>query len=158
MNLLRDALASSIGTYDFAIKTGLVFLALAFGLKGGEIMPTLAIGGLTGCTLGQLMGIDPAFMSALGVIGFYVGMSRCPIAGFFLGCEVFGWAIAPFLAIIVTCAVMGNWDYGYYGHGLIYEIRKEIAQRHANAGAKTAGNTPKSSENVADADENASEK
>ena len=137
MNLLKHALDGSIGTYDFAIKAGLVFLALAFGFKGGEIMPTLAIGGLLGCTLGQLMGIDPAFMSALGVIGFYVGMSRCPIAGFFLGCEVFGWAIAPFLAIIVICAVMGNWDYGYYGHGLIYEMRKELAQRHANAaGAK----------------------
>ena len=85
------------------------------------------------------MGIDPAFMSALGVIGFYVGMSRCPIAGFFLGCEVFGWAIAPFLAIIVICAVMGNWDYGYYGHGLIYEVRKELAQRHADAAAAKAG-------------------
>lgn len=138
MNLLERALDGSIGTYDFAIKAGLVFLALAFGFKGGEIMPTLAIGGLLGCTLGQLMDIDPAFMSALGVIGFYVGMSRCPIAGFFLGCEVFGWAIAPFLAIIVICAVMGNWDYGYYGHGLIYEVRKELAQRHADAAAAKA--------------------
>ncbi len=152
MNLLEHALAGSIGTYDFAIKTGLVFLALAFGLKGGEIMPTLAIGGLTGCTLGQLMGVDPAFMSALGVIGFYVGMSRCPVAGFFLGCEVFGWAIAPFLAIVVVCAVTGNWDYGYYGHGLLFELRKEIAQRHANAPAEKADDTTKTDENVADSD------
>lgn len=58
MNLLKHALAGSIGTYDFAIKAGLVFMALAFGLKGGEIMPTLAIGGLTGCSVGQLIGID----------------------------------------------------------------------------------------------------
>lgn len=117
MNLLKHALAGSIGTYDFAIKAGLVFMALAFGLKGGEIMPTLAIGGLTGCSVGQLIGIDAAFAGALGVITFYVGMSRCPIAGFFLGCEVFGWGIAPFLTIGVICALVGNRDYGYYGHG-----------------------------------------
>lgn len=138
MNLLERALAGSIGTYDFAIKAGLVFLALAFGLKGGEIMPTLAIGGLTGCMLGQLMGVDPAFMGALGVIGFFVGMSRCPIAGFFLGCEVFGWAIAPFLAIIAVCAVMGNWDYGYYGRGVLSALREQITQRHASAAAATS--------------------
>lgn len=135
MNLLKVALAGSIGTYDFAIKAGVVFLALAFGFKGGEIMPTLAIGGLLGCTLGQLMGIDAAFTGALGVIGFYVGMSRCPIAGFFLGCEVFGWTIAPFLLIIVICAVVGNRDHGYYGHGLLFELRKTLSQRHASAAA-----------------------
>lgn len=135
MNLLKHALAGSIGTYDFAIKAGLVFMALAFGLKGGEIMPTLAIGGLTGCSVGQLIGIDAAFAGALGVITFYVGMSRCPIAGFFLGCEVFGWDIAPFLAIGVICALVGNRDYGYYGHGLLAEAHRQLAARHAAASA-----------------------
>lgn len=119
MNLLEQALAGSIGTYDFAIKAGIVYLALAFGFKGGEIMPTLAIGGLLGCSLGQIMGVDAAFTGALGVIGFYVGMSRCPLAGFFLGCEVFGWVIAPYLAIVVVCAYAGNRDLGYYGHGVV---------------------------------------
>lgn len=135
MNLLKHALAGSIGTYDFAIKAGFVFMALAFGLKGGEIMPTLAIGGLTGCSVGQLIGIDAAFAGALGVITFYVGMSRCPIAGFFLGCEVFGWGIAPFLAIGVICALVGNRDYGYYGHGLLAEAHRQLTARHAAASA-----------------------
>lgn len=138
MNLLKDALAGSIGTYDFAIKAGLVFIALAFGLKGGEIMPTLAIGGLTGCSVGQLIGIDAAFASALGVITFYVGMSRCPIAGFFLGCEVFGWGIAPFLAIGVICALVGNRDYGYYGHGILVAAHRKVTARHSAAAAGTS--------------------
>lgn len=77
----------------------------------------------------------PAFAGALGVITFYVGMSRCPIAGFFLGCEVFGWGIAPFLAIGVICALVGNRDYGYYGHGLLAEAHRQLAARHAAASA-----------------------
>lgn len=124
MNLLRVALDGSIGLGDFAIKAGLVLLALGFGFKGGEIMPTLAIGGLLGCALGEVAAIDPAFSTALGVIAFYVGMSRCPLAGFFLGCEVFGWAMAPFLAVAVIFASSGNRDLGFYGDGVSTVARK----------------------------------
>lgn len=135
MNLLKVALDGSIGLYDWAIKMGVVFLALAFGFKGGEIMPTLAIGGLLGCSLGEIIQVDPAFMGALGVIGFYVGMSRCPIAGFFLGCEVFGWTIAPFLAIVVVFAYVCNKDLGYYGHGLSTRAKVAWLERKAHGRA-----------------------
>lgn len=118
MDLLAKALGGSIGTFDFAIKAFLMFVALSFGFKGGEIMPTLTIGGLLGCSLGQVVGVDPAFMAAIGVITFYVGFSRCPLAGFFLGVEIFGWATAPFMAIGVFVAWIGGRDLGFYGHGL----------------------------------------
>lgn len=36
MNLLKQAASGSIGTWDFAIKAGLVFLALGSGFKGGR--------------------------------------------------------------------------------------------------------------------------
>ena len=106
MNLLKQAASGSIGTWDFAIKAGLVFLALGSGFKGGEIMPTLVIGGLLGCSLGQLINVDPAFATAIGVMTFFAGMTRCPIAAFFLGFEVFGVEIIPFH------------DSGYYGKGI----------------------------------------
>lgn len=118
MNLLKQAAAGSIGTWDFAIKAALVFLALASGFKGGEIMPTLVIGGLLGCSLGQLVGIDPSFATAIGVMTFFAGMSRCPIAAFFLGFEVFGIEIIPYLLVGIAFAYFGSRDIGYYGKGV----------------------------------------
>lgn len=92
MNLLKHALAGSIGTYDFAIKAGFVFMALAFGLKGGEIMPTLAIGGLTGCSVGQLIGIDARLRRRAGrhhLLCGHVALPHCRflprLRGFRLG-------------------------------------------------------------------------
>ena len=142
MNLLVQAASGSIGTWDFAIKAALVFLALASGFKGGEIMPTLVIGGLLGCSLGQIIGIDPAFATAIGVITFFAGMARCPIAAFFLGCEVFGIAIAPYLLVGVAFAYFGSRDIGYYGKGICLEahnarrrkkIVREIITRNPSA-------------------------
>ena len=118
MNLLKQAASGSIGTWDFAIKAGLVFLALGSGFKGGEIMPTLVIGGLLGCSLGQLINVDPAFATAIGVITFFAGMTRCPIAAFFLGFEVFGVEIIPFLAVSLIFAYGASHDSGYYGKGI----------------------------------------
>ena len=121
MNLLKQAAAGSIGTWDFAIKAALVFLALASGFKGGEIMPTLVIGGLLGCSLGQLVSIDPSFATAIGVMTFFAGMSRCPIAAFFLGFEVFGIEIIPYLLVGIAFAYFGSRDIGYYGKGVRLE-------------------------------------
>lgn len=118
MNLLKQAASGSIGTWDFAIKAGLVFLALGSGFKGGEIMPTLVIGGLLGCSLGQLINVDPAFATAIGVMTFFAGMTRCPIAAFFLGFEVFGVEIIPFLAVSLIFAYGASHDSGYYGKGI----------------------------------------
>lgn len=123
MNLLERAASGSIGTWDFAIKAALVFLALASGFKGGEIMPTLVIGGLLGCSLGQLIGIDPSFATAIGVMTFFAGMTRCPIAAFFLGFEVFGIEIIPYLLVGIAFAYFGSRDFGYYGKGIRLEAR-----------------------------------
>lgn len=129
MNLLTQALGGSIGTWDFAIKALLVFLALASGFKGGEIMPTLVIGGLLGCSLGQLIGLDPAFAGAIGVMSFFAGMSRCPIAAFFLGFEIFGVESIPFFLAAIVFAYFGSRGMGYYGHGILGEERDARQER-----------------------------
>lgn len=130
MNLLKQAAAGSIGTWDFAIKAALVFLALASGFKGGEIMPTLVIGGLLGCSLGQLVGIDASFATAIGVMTFFAGMSRCPIAAFFLGFEVFGIEIIPYLIVGIAFAYFGSHDIGYYGRGVRLEAHNTRARKN----------------------------
>lgn len=140
MNLLKQAAAGSIGTWDFAIKAALVFLALASGFKGGEIMPTLVIGGLLGCSLGQTIGIDPAFACAIGVMTFFTGMTRCPIAACFLGCEVFGIEIAPYLLVGVAFAYFTSHDIGYYGKGIRLEVRN--ARQHKRSIEDFIANNP----------------
>lgn len=115
--LMDRALAGDAAGWDFAVKLLLTVIALGFGFKGGEIMPMFCIGSLLGCALGGALGIDATLMAAVGLVGFFAAASRCPLAAFLIGCEVFGWLAAPYLAVSVGVAFLCGADAGYYGHG-----------------------------------------
>lgn len=105
-------------SWAFAIKMLLVVLCLGFWLKGGEIMPSLCIGGLLGSACTVMTGTDPLFGAALGAMCFFAAVERVPAAAFFMGCEIFGWSMAPMLAISVFVAFMFSYPVGIYGAGL----------------------------------------
>lgn len=127
-NLLALAIAGNAGTWDFAIKALLTVIALGFCYKGGEIMPMFTIGTLLGCTLGGVIGLEPAFAAALGMATFFCGATRCPLAAFFIGVETFGISSIPYLAIGVICAYAASFDFGIYGHGAAREIGQRLHQ------------------------------
>ena len=146
-NTLNDALAGHFGPWDFAIKMGLTCICLAFWLKGGEIMPSFCIGGLLGASCTYLTGGSPELGAAVGCMCFLSAFSRCPLAGFFMGCEIFGWELAPFLVIGIAVAMLCGSPVGMYGEGVDRAIRTRWHsfsqnvrdQRFAESDAKYVG-------------------
>lgn len=122
-NLAR-VLDGEFGPWDFLIKALLTLICLGFWFKGGEIMPSFCIGGLLGASTSYLTGGDPVFGAAIGVLAFFAAFSRCPLAAFLMGCEIFGWAAAPFLAIAILVSYMFGYPIGMYSEGIDHGAHK----------------------------------
>lgn len=89
--------------WAFALKMLFTALTLGAGFRGGEIVPTLFIGSTFGCAVGPLLGLDPAFGAAIGMIALFCGVTNCPLASIFLAIELFGGGALPFFAL--ACAL-----------------------------------------------------
>ncbi|MCI8469141.1 MAG: chloride channel protein [Eggerthellaceae bacterium] len=116
-NLLARALDGTSADLDFAVKALVTVLALGLWFKGGEIMPTFTIGALLGASCTVMTGGDPGCSAAVGLVAFFAAMSRCPLAAFLMGCEIFGWAAAPLFAVAVAVSFPFGGGVGMYGRG-----------------------------------------
>lgn len=105
-DLLNEALRGSYDPWGFAIKLLLTIICLGLWFKGGEIMPSFCIGGLLGASCSAITGASPAFGAAIGAMAFFAAFSKCPLAAFAMGCEIFGLAAAPWLAIAIIISVL----------------------------------------------------
>ncbi len=127
MEVVARAIGGEAVPYAFVLKILLTALTLGAGFKGGEIVPTFFVGATFGCTVGGLLGMDPGFGAALGLIAMFCGVVNCPITALILSAELFG--LAHIAVFALTCAVsyMLSGRYGLYsGQGLVYsKIRNE---------------------------------
>ena len=96
---ISAALHGTAGTWDFAGKLLMSTLVLGAGFKGGELTPSMAIGACTGCTVGTLLGADPAACAGVGLVAIFSATTNTPLASFLLGVEAFGLPMAPYCAI-----------------------------------------------------------
>ncbi len=122
--LIKISLENQEPSWGFAIKGLLTVLALGLWFRGGEIMPTLTTGALLGAACCVMTGTDAGFSSALGIMAFFTAVIRAPLASFFMGCEIFGWAMAPYFAIAVIVAYSIGGDMGIYGLGVSASIER----------------------------------
>ena len=102
---MRFALAGQVTDPYFLGKLVLTAATLAFGFKGGEIMPTMCIGACLGSWAGHVMGIDPALGAAVGFIAMLAACTNCPIAAAMAACEAFGVANLPYYVLVAA----GSW-------------------------------------------------
>lgn len=144
-DLLADALAGRAGWWDFAVKALLTMVCLGLWLRGGEIMPTFTVGALLGASCTIMTGADAGFSAAVGMVAFFCTMSRCPLAAFLMGCEIFGWAGAPAFALAVGVAYLVGHGEGYYAlgavslaHGVARLRRSGQSRGHGSVGAEAA--------------------
>lgn len=101
--LMEAAFLGQAPDWAFACKIGLTLLALSFGVKGGEIMPVMAIGAALGCQLGSVIGVDPSACAGVGLVAMLAACTNAPLAAAALGIEAFGPSLAaPF---VVACVV-----------------------------------------------------
>lgn len=130
-NLLADALAERSAPADFAVKALLTIVCLGFWLRGGEIMPTFTVGALLGASCTVMTGGAAGASAAVGLVAFFCTMSRCPLAAFLMGCEIFGWAGAPLFALAVGGAYLIGHGEGYYALGATSFVRDLWSRRRA---------------------------
>ena len=110
--VIEAALAGQAKPWAFLLKLALTALCVAAGYRGGEIVPTLFVGATFGCAAAPLLGLDPAFGAAVGMIALFCAVVNCPIASLFLAAELFATAdLAPFAVAAAVAFVLS----GYFG-------------------------------------------
>ena len=110
--MIEKAVAGSADPWAFALKLALTALCVAAGFRGGEIVPAMFVGATFGCVAAPLVGLDPGFGAAIGMIALFCSVVNCPIASLFLAAEMFATAdLAPFAVAIAVAFVLS----GYFG-------------------------------------------
>ena len=90
MSVITRAFAGEAVPLAFLLKMIFTAITLEAGFKGGEIVPTFFIGATFGCVAGGILGLNPSFGAAIGMISLFCGVTNCPIAALFLSLELFG--------------------------------------------------------------------
>ena len=113
INLIDEAVENgTTETFAFFWKMVLTAIAMRAGFRGGEIVPSFAIGATLGCLLGHLFGLSPSLCAATGMIALFCGVTNCPITSALIAFEMFGFDGYAYyvLAVAISYAVSG-----YYG-------------------------------------------
>lgn len=120
MNIIESAVNGQAQPFAFLLKMVFTAVTIGFGFKGGEIVPTFFIGSTFGCVFGSLLGLDPGFSAALGLVSLFCGAVNCPLASIFLSIELFGAQGIIFFA--ASCAISFSLS-GYFG---LYSSQKIV--------------------------------
>lgn len=113
-NLVTDAIAGNSPWYAFALKIIFTAVTISFGFKGGEIVPTMAVGATLGCAVAALFGVSPGFFAAIGLLAMFCSMVNCPVTSIVMGIELFGSSGVIYYAVAATVAFALSGDYGLY--------------------------------------------
>lgn len=120
-------------TWGFLWKIIFTAVTIGFGFKGGEIVPTMFIGALLGCTVGPLLGIPAQFAAAIALVAVFCGAVNCPIASIILSVELFGSGELLYFAAAVGISYMLSGYFGLYSSQKIMysKTRAEFINRYA---------------------------
>ena len=111
----------------FLLKLLFTVITLGCGFKGGEIVPTFFVGATLGCTIAPLIGMDPGFGAALGLVGVFCGATNAPIASMMLSIELFGVEGLPYFIIICSASYMLSGYFSLYKSQIIvYDKLKAV--------------------------------
>ncbi len=110
MDMALKAVSGSAQWYDFLLKLLFTAVTLAAGFKGGEIVPTFCIGATFGCVMGSVLGLDPGFAAALGLVGLFCCATNSALASIILSIEMFGGSNLHLFALmcVICFTLSGN--------------------------------------------------
>ncbi len=114
MDIVGKALEGSARPEAFLLKMVFTCITIGCGFKGGEIVPSFFIGATFGCVAGGLLGLDPSFAAAVGLVAMFCGVVNCPIASMILSVELFGTEGILFFALACGISYMLSGYYGLY--------------------------------------------
>ena len=111
MDVIERAFDGEASPVAFLLKILFTALTLGAGFKGGEIVPSFFTGATFGCVFGGLLGLDPSFGAAVGLLAVFCGVTNCPFATIILSIELFGAGGLAYyaLAIVISYMLSGYW-------------------------------------------------
>ena len=127
LHLASQAFAGSV-TGQWLVKILLTSLSIGAGFVGGEVIPLFVTGALLGASMGQLLGGDPALFAMVGAVTMVSAALNTPVAGVFLGIELFG---GPGVVLLAVACVMGYVGSGQVG---IYSSQPVAAHKSGRRG------------------------
>lgn len=133
MDVIERAISGEVKYAAFLMKIIFTAITVSAGFKGGEIVPTFFIGSTFGCFASGPLGLNKGFGASLGLIALFSGMTKCPIAAFFLALEVFGAKSIPLFLIVIIISYVLSGNFGLYENKKNYSkelFRKGIALRN----------------------------
>lgn len=128
MGIVQNAILDGTAKPEaFVLKILFTVITLGCGYKGGEIVPTFFVGATLGCTVAPLMGMDPGFGAALGLVGVFCGATNAPIASMMLSIELFGVEGLPYFIIVCAASYMLSGYFSLYKSQIIvYDKLKAV--------------------------------
>ena len=119
--------------WGFFWKIVFTAVTIGFGFKGGEIVPTMFIGAVLGCTAGPPLGIPPQFAAAIALVAVFCGAVNCPIASIILSVELFGSGELLYFALACGISYMLSGYFGLYSSQKIMysKTKAEFINRYA---------------------------
>ncbi len=112
--LAEKAMEGEAAWYSFLFKIVFTAVAIFAGFKGGEIVPTLCIGGCFGGFVAGIFGLDAALYTACGMAALFAGMTNAPVSSLLLAFELFGYAGMPYYVLAIAVAFALSGYYGLY--------------------------------------------
>jgi H+/Cl- antiporter ClcA len=113
--LIHDSLDGTGGiVYAFLLKVLFTAITLGSGFLGGEVTPLFVIGATLGFTLGRILGVEPTFLAAIGLVAVFAGASNTPLACAIMGIELFGSGSALYLFLGCALAYLASGHRGIY--------------------------------------------
>lgn len=140
MSVITSAIHGDALPYDFILKIIFTCITISCGFRGGEIVPSFFIGSTFGCFIGNLLGLDPGFGAAIGLVCFFCGVVNCPLTSIILSVELFGASGILYFAIGCGVSYMLSGYYSLYSEQkIIYsKLRPHYVNLYTNQEVKTA--------------------
>ena len=133
MDIVERAIGGNAKPEAFLLKFIFTAVTVGSGYKGGEIVPTFFVGATFGCVVGGLIGLDPGFAAAVGLVSLFCGVVNCPLASIFLSIELFGAQGMPLFALAAAVSYLLSGYYGLYSsQKIVYsKLRAELVNINA---------------------------
>ncbi|MEG1874448.1 MAG: chloride channel protein [Angelakisella sp.] len=115
MEVVARAMAGTAVPAAFLLKILFTAITLGSGYKGGEVVPVLFTGSTFGCVAAPLLGLQPSFGAALGLVSVFCGVTNCPLTSILLSVELFGAQGLLYFGLAAAVAYMLSGYSGLYG-------------------------------------------
>ena len=132
-HIIEAAIGGHAVPWAFALKILFTALTLGAGYRGGEIVPTFFVGATFGCVAAPLLGLDPAFGAAIGMIALFCGVVNCPLASILLSVELFGSDALLFFSMSCALSYLLSGKFSLYSsQKIVYsKLEPKFIDEHA---------------------------